>query len=390
MQGSRSFHAFPSFYSAASLMVLRAVTPVHAGVGRTAGAVDLPVQRDERGYPGVYGSSIKGALKTALLYSFAKKLGSNYGKARRAVTALLGPEPGEPETFESSVALLDAYSLAVPARSLRGVYAYVTSPALLSRLCDGLELLASLSRPTYNSLRCRKLVKELEEALERGKAVCVNGGAGCDGLKVKDLGGRIVLVEEVFLEETGPPKGVKGWLSELAKVLGLDRPLLALDDDTARVVIERSLVRYARVRLKRYTKTVEEGPWTEEYLPPKTILHALLLFKRPPLTSGFVMQVVERGKQKEASDEDYLEALERLGLLEKERVEEVKRESDPLRKSERVAEAIKEVLKEHVGELGGYLVLGGLETVGRGVVKLEFIEGEALKSVLLGASEEGG
>ena len=121
--GSDHVDVVPSTYLLSDLIVLRAVTPVHAGVGRAGGVVDLPVQRDEYGYPCIYSSSLKGALKAGLLQAFLKSLGGGsgaYHRALMAVQALLGPEPEEGESFESSVALLDAYLFAMPVRSLRG------------------------------------------------------------------------------------------------------------------------------------------------------------------------------------------------------------------------------------------------------------------------------
>lgn len=121
-------------------------------------------------------------------------------------------------------------------------------------------------------------------------------------------------------------------------------------------------------------------------MPPRAILHTLLLFKRPPLTPRFVKRVLGN-EEREASEEDYLNALEKLGLLKE---EGAKREGDPVKMSEVMAEKLKNAFKERVGSLGGYLVLGGLETVGRGVVKLEFIEECLEKLLALGPSSAGG
>lgn len=49
------------------LILAYAITPVHVGMGRAPGVVDLPFQRDSIGYPIVYGSSFKGVLKSTLM-----------------------------------------------------------------------------------------------------------------------------------------------------------------------------------------------------------------------------------------------------------------------------------------------------------------------------------
>ncbi|MEM4846796.1 MAG: RAMP superfamily CRISPR-associated protein, partial [Thermosphaera sp.] len=42
-------------------------------------------------------------------------------------------------------------------------------------------------------------------------------------------------------------------------------------------VVNRSMLIQYRVRLNRTTKTVEEGPWSEEYIPAETVLASLVL-----------------------------------------------------------------------------------------------------------------
>jgi CRISPR-associated protein Cmr4 len=48
-------------------------------------------------------------------------------------------------------------------------------------------------------------------------------------------------------------------------------------DNKGLAIIRRSMMMQYRVRLKRETKSVEAGPWSEEYLPLKTVLVSLAL-----------------------------------------------------------------------------------------------------------------
>lgn len=345
---------------------MRAVTPLHVGVGRAGKFVDLPVQRDEFGYPCIYSSSLKGALKTALLNGFLKEL-RDISKARKAVTSLLGPEPGEGENFESSIAILDAYLLAMPVRSLMGVYAYVTSPHLLKifvERCYLLEALASEKSEGIGGL-CRKLESELWGlSPENDKAICMGG---CESIKVKEFAGKAVLAEESFLTITTIEEKAKiEGLMELVKSVGLEKPLLIVDDDVAKELIERGVVRATRIKLEREKKT-SEGLWTEEYLPKSTILHTMFLYKRPSC----------RPQQSSTGPEDviknYLQCLNELGLVNKEfKVED----RNPLDLQNAIVKEVAKTLRENIikEKLKNYMVLGGHETVGRGIVKLQFLE----------------
>jgi len=359
----------PPVYAAIDLVVIEAITNIHAGVGRVGGVVDLPVQRDELGFPCIYSSSLKGALKTALLQAFVKIHGRNYRNAKNAVATLLGSEPEEGETFESSIAVLDAYLLAMPVRSLKGVYVYVTSPLLLKRFQERIALCCNISPGTSDKLE--KLMNDINIVLNEVKNLN-NGGALCIGNKgevaldkPKNLQGKVVLAEEFVLE-------VNGIQSNLKDELGLDKPLLVLHDDTAREVINRSLVRLTRVRLRRDTKTVEAGPWTEEYLPVKTRLFTLFLYKRPPV-SRIIKDTI--GKDN-VSYEDYLQALSKLGLIDQNSLEELKNAaaSSPSELQALLAEKLKNKVADIImNKLRSFIIVGGNETIGKGIVKLTIL-----------------
>ena len=389
----------PSSYQLADLLLIEAVTHLHVGVGRGLGAVDLPVQKDENGFPCIYSSSLKGALKTAVLWAFLEKL-KNAERARRAVEVLLGPEPRSEEAleaeeaFESSAALLDACLVAMPVRSLRGVYAYVTSPYLLGVLLSYIELLSakaggfsqcagqSSAKELYKDLK--NLLKEAEQ-LNPGKCVCVDGGLchrGCDSLRVSELGGKIVLLEEFWLESVK----VLGQ-SKLFCELGLDKPLLVLHDDDAREVVNRGLVRLARVGLKRETKTVERGPWTEEYVPMKSRFATVALYKKPPLSETLAVKLAkpeegekegEKSEESKKGDEAYVSALQKLGLLTEDdgkRVWEKLLQSDVVGASEVVAGSVRKALLDSLERLSWYVIAGGHETIGKGIMKLRVVGG---------------
>ncbi|MGC9106643.1 MAG: type III-B CRISPR module RAMP protein Cmr4 [Infirmifilum sp.] len=377
----------PSYYDVTDLIILKSITPIHVGVGGAGGVVDLPIQRDEYGYPCIYSSSIKGALKTALLYTFTKTL-NDYKNARNAVQALLGSEPeeGETETFESSIAILDAYLLALPTRSLKSVYAYITSPFLLERFYERLELLTSYLKDRENTQKLQDMLSILKIITEKepgsSQVFCLGEDEECENLEEPHIqGGKVVLAEEFILDLNGGKKDkeqLKPIMSFLKNTLKLDKPLLIVSDEVAREIIDRSIVRYTRVRLRKDTKTVEEGPWTEEYLPPRSTLYTVMLYKRPPLSKSFINKVLGRNPEENIGEDEYLKALEALNLLKKDYMDEAKSEKRILNKMSAIVGGIREKVKEMIVEqLKGYLILGGHETIGKGIVKLEIFDSQS-------------
>ncbi|MEM1895012.1 MAG: type III-B CRISPR module RAMP protein Cmr4 [Acidilobaceae archaeon] len=350
----------PPAYSYADLVIVKALTPVHAGVGRAGGLVDLPVQRDEHGYPCIYSSSLKGALKTALIKAYVKELG-NVGKARMAVSSLLGAEPEEGETFESSIAILDSLLLVIPVRSLKGIYAYVTSPYLLDSFLDRCSLIEAfreaeeVTKTGGVTSICRELKEWLgKNSIKSEEAVCVKG---CETIKINELEGKAILAEEFILTVTDKSQEASG-LVKLVEKLKLNKPLLVLNDDTARELIERSIVRLTRVRLKRETKKVDAGPWTEEYIPGGTMLHTLFLYKRPHCKGAM-------------RADEYIQCLKDLKL-----VRETFRFDKDVDQAVIAREGAKNVKDIISRQLKNYVVLGGHETIGKGIVELLFLGGE--------------
>ncbi|GAY26355.1 type III-B CRISPR module RAMP protein Cmr4 [Desulfurococcaceae archaeon AG1] len=295
-------------YEISEIALIRAVTNLHPGVGRSGETVDLPVQRDGLGFPIIYSSSLKGALKSVFWNL------PNVDK--NEVRDLFGPDPDDGEKFTSAVALLDALVIVFPVRSLEGVYAFATSPLLLKRFRDYLEL-------TGSDYEC---VRNLSN-LSINKGTCQTSKQAVDLLGVKALGGRIIINEEI---DVSCNTDLSNDIEALEKLLNIEKGrLLILSDDEALDALNRSLVRVTRIAVDREKKTVKERAlWTEEYIPSSTVF-----------TTVFLYSYARRSGSSLGSPDN-----------------------------------VKNKFHELLGKTKNYLIIGGNETIGRGIVKLEFVK----------------
>lgn len=242
-------------YPERMLLYVRALTPLHAGVGRGYGAhVDLPVQRDEYGFPCVWSSSLKGAVKNWLPSD---------------VRGCLGPDPTELERAEvkhSAVALTDARLVLIPARALSGVYTYLTSPHMLEQLRRYLEVLGH---------RAKGLDKELLEKVNAGTALVSTNRVLRDGrLLVNEMELKAEVVSDL-VEKLGLGKVLPEEILGEVKSKGL--AVVPDGDNLSLTLVNRSMLIQYRVALKRDSKTVGTGPWSEEFVPAETVFAALVL-----------------------------------------------------------------------------------------------------------------
>lgn len=381
MLSSNSFFMLPSSYTLADIFIIEALTHLHVGSGKTGGAIDLPVQRDENGYPCIYASSLKGALKTSLLHG-AIKMGHTKDVALDLVRALLGSEPGDEESFQSSVAILDAYLLAMPARSLKGVYAYVTTPTLLRKFKQYLDLYSAIQigtskdasasssqNVTSNSQSPLSQISHtletlIEEAdnLSENQYLCLQYNNLCEKVQIQNLDNKIVLVEDMVLDPYQSRKNpddnnLKSFYHNLSIT---EKPIIVLNDTTGKEVIDRSILVLAHVSLNE-NKTVDNGPWTTEYIPSKTRFLSMALYKKPQISKAMLEKYLQNNNQNKNSN-----------LIEKTYTDVLQKLFPNIKVTANYAEVTKKAFQSLIEELQNYIIIGGRETVGKGIVKLNF------------------
>jgi CRISPR-associated protein Cmr4 len=253
---------------AARLLFLHAQTGLHAGSGTALGTVDLPVQRERHTqWPTVPGSALKGILRDRCRESAKARHGSRK-KANEEdadLVTVFGPgKVDESSSHAGALSVTDARLLAFPVRSLRGVFAWVTCPAVLDRLRRDLAL-AGVAPP-----------KDLPKVPEDTKALCPETSP------LLVAGNHLVLEEFEFVKD-GTAEAVANWFADHVTAdagtkARLKTHLAVLSDDYFTHFAKHATEITARIGLDYSTKTVKEGAlFYQEFLPPETLLYALAL-----------------------------------------------------------------------------------------------------------------
>ncbi|MBS9781637.1 MAG: type III-B CRISPR module RAMP protein Cmr4 [Gammaproteobacteria bacterium] len=234
------------------LLKLHTQTAMHAGSGQADSVIDLPIQRESHtGYPCVFGSSVKGALRTHA--ETRTNLGEN------TVAQLFGKEGNSDDGNAGAVLVSDARLLLLPMRSLTGQFRWVTCPAILNRLVQdskrfGNEITAPI--PTVAN----------EEVITASNETVSNENA-------------------LYLEEYRFTKAASqldtAWVAILANFLSYDNgqemltnQLAIINDEDFAYLAKYTLPVNPHIAIETATKITKKGAlWYEEYLPSDTVLY---------------------------------------------------------------------------------------------------------------------
>ncbi|MCS7103403.1 MAG: type III-B CRISPR module RAMP protein Cmr4 [Candidatus Korarchaeum sp.] len=234
--------------------VIRAVTPLHPGSGsRLSGLVDLPVQREAgTDIPVIYGSSLKGALRSWAMM-----------KGIKDVEGIFGPQPGEGDKGMGKAVFMDAKLLFLPVRSMRGVYGWITSRFLLERFERDMRLIAEL---TKSEGQIRFSLSDLSpsegEAIGASKnTIKIDSGEGKEEVVLEDHVLSFKSNDMTFLDAFGELK------DELIK------RLVVVHDDTFKRLVTRAMEVVPHIEVDRERGTVN-NLWFQENLPAETMLYS--------------------------------------------------------------------------------------------------------------------
>lgn len=245
----------------AALLFLHALTGLHPGSGAALGVVDLPVQRERHtGWPTIPGTSLKGVIRAE-----ARGREANPKVCGNEFLAVFGPDTNNAADHAGAVAFTDARILAFPVRSLQGVFAWVTCPAVLTRMVRDQELTGG-AKP-------ERVKVTGEEAL-----ICTDSP-----LVISSGNRRGMILEEFDFSANPGADAIAKWIAERAVADEATRArfrshLAVISDDAFGHFVQHATEVTARIALDYETRTVRSGAlFYEEFLPPETLFYSLLI-----------------------------------------------------------------------------------------------------------------
>jgi CRISPR-associated protein Cmr4 len=241
--------------------LIHALSPLHAGTGQAVDIIDLPIARmRSTGIPIVPGSSIKGSLRNTRE--------KEKGAENADVLAAFGPAapvPGEngeeASEYAGAVQVGDARLLALPVRSFKGTFAWVSSPLLLELASRDLQGTAGLP-------------KKAPKPVSKRLAFVAEGNVNQED-------------KRLFLEDLDLTVRVDPLADEWAQFFAglvmsgqktlFSQRFVVVDDETMTFLWETCTQIDTRIRMNPETGTVAKGAlWTEESLPPETLMVGLM------------------------------------------------------------------------------------------------------------------
>ncbi|NNM52182.1 MAG: type III-B CRISPR module RAMP protein Cmr4 [Pseudomonadales bacterium] len=243
--------------TASSLVLLTAETSIHAGAGQSVSGIDLPIQRESHtGWPCVYGSAVKGALRA--------KAETRQILSSQEIAMLFGPDvtakSKDGDAHAGALMVGDARLLLLPVRSLNSHFKWVTCPALLERFS--------------------KDIRRLQVAIEIPALPAKMSESAALVTEAKE-GGQLFLEEYRLTPQNDPL--VSSWCAVLAKLThslsedSLKGQLVIVHDDIFAYLSRFCTAVNPHIAIDSATKTVRAGAlWYEESLPSETVMYVAL------------------------------------------------------------------------------------------------------------------
>jgi len=253
------------------LTFVHALSPLHAGTGQGVGVIDLPIAREKAtGIPYLPGSSLKGTLRDLCTHTRKEDV--------------FGPSTANAGDYAGSAQFSDQRLLLLPIRSLKGTFAWVTSPYLLQRLIRD-------AKSIDGNVACPAAPPALT-----GKQFAI-AKTGC-ALIYQKKGKDTVILEDLDLDDKSAfeADAWAEWIGE--RVFGnkdlLKARLCIVSDDVLSFLLNTATEITARIRLEEKSRTVARGAlWYEEALPTETILSGLLVATEVKAKKEVVFEVID-------------------------------------------------------------------------------------------------
>lgn len=258
-----------------SICTFYAISPIHAGIGASFAAIDLPIQRERHtNWPHIQASGVKGAMrahyrdfaenKTLINFLFG------YDKEDKDFHVEYFKDDEEKQkvddNFPGAVSFSDAKLLAFPIRSSVAPFVWVTCPAVLKRLSRDLE---------FAGLGAIDDIPNIGEE----SAFCLAGS----------------MPEKVILEDTVVTVGNVAGASPIPEGFpDLDK-LLLVSDEVFKYAVESCTDIQTQIKIDSKTGTAADGALRyQEFLPADSVLYSVIYYSRAVFDNNLKAEIVRK------------------------------------------------------------------------------------------------
>ncbi len=263
------------------LLGLYAETAIHAGAGTSTGVIDLPIMREAHtGWPCIFGSAVKGALRAKAEQTRLETLHD-----------VFGPDTKNASEHAGALAVGDARLLLLPVRSLTSHFKWVTCPALIQRAA------ADAKRMGFEVPGFALPALADDTALQSGASATLYLEEFQLQAQQTDLEALIAWLANFVRQE-------EGFATRLAQ------QLVVVHNDMFAHLAQYATPVNPHIAIKNSSKTVEPGAlWYEETLPPETVLYVTLAASpsRKPGSELSAEQILQAALQLFPQDAPYLQ-----------------------------------------------------------------------------------
>lgn len=239
-------------YNEKKMYYIKAITPIHAGSGQGLETVDMPIQRERHtNIPKIESSSLKGSIK-----SWIKRSNDiNHLEEAKNIYEILGKD--ENADSASRAAFTEARLLYFPIKSNQGVFKLVTCPYILNRWFEDISIKVNSSEAKNNA--AKKVFNIKDTLIHDDKYIDFSNNTD-----------KIFLEEYIFDKQDFD-------ISEYVDILPLaqdyqDRIVIIKNDVFIDLVTMYTEI-ITRNRIGESGTAEETGLFTEEFLPPETIMY---------------------------------------------------------------------------------------------------------------------
>ena len=251
-------------YKKAKSFYIQTITPTHIGSGSDLGVVDMPIQRESHtSFPKIEGSSLKGAIREAVEQNSSEELKIHtifgYDDTNASDKAKKAFENNR-DKFAGAIGFSDARILLFPVKSVKGVYAYITSPLVIQRYKEELENIAKDSID-FDIPKKNSITNESE-------------------IKLGDNENIVILEEYSFdnIDENENTTKLANFLAEQTGINEIKEKLIVLDEDDFKDFVKMFTEVITRTKIDNLKGTVKDGAlFTEEYLPAQTVMYSFVM-----------------------------------------------------------------------------------------------------------------